>query len=141
MAKQRTEKSRYPSKYSPNSWVTGPQYILELICERKAGRDKIDLPIKFWNLPEWAGYYKSQLRVCHKLVKKYNEKAIINMLTEKKTCFSLRPKWVESLILNEYEKIKVKEKLYGSQKTEPIERKEKVTHSQPKVNNPFEGLT
>lgn len=140
MAKQRTEKSKYPSKYSPNNWVTGPQYILELVCERKAIREETDLPIKFWNLPEWANYYKSQLRVCHRLVKKYNEKAIINMLTEKKTCFSLRPKWVEQLIATEYKKIELKEKLYGSQEVQTIEIIKNPTRSKPKITNPFEGL-
>ena len=52
MGKERTEKSRYSSRYSPSAYVTGPQYILELICERKAKRENIDLPIKFWNLPD-----------------------------------------------------------------------------------------
>ena len=138
MGKNRTEKSRYPSKYS-GGWVTGPQYIIEQICERKAQRERTDLPIKFWNLPEWANYYKSQLRACYSLIKKYSEKAIINMLTNNKGCFSLRPKWVETLIENEFKCIKMQEKLF---KNEPlkVDRKENKTHSKHKVKDPFKGL-
>ena len=140
MAKKRTAKSKYPSRYSPNGWVTGPQYILEIICERKAKREGIDLPIKFWNLPVWAQYYKSQLRACHKLVKKYNEKAIIKMITKNKTCFSLRPKWVEGLIVNEFKSIKMQEQLFDETDTVEVDRKENKTHSKPKIKDPFEGL-
>ena len=46
MAKERSNNSRYPSRYSPNigidgfAWVTGRQYIVELVCENKALQDK-----------------------------------------------------------------------------------------------------
>ena len=49
MAKKRTQKSRYPSRYSPDGWVHAAQYITELICEKKAKADKIgELPLKLW---------------------------------------------------------------------------------------------
>ncbi len=137
MGKERTEKSRYPSKYS-GGFVTGVQYIIELVCERKAQREKKDLPIKFWNLPEWANYYKSQLRSCHKLVKEYGEKAIINMLTKNKGCFSLRPKWVHNLIIKEFDSLEMQKQLFKEETLE-VNRKDKI-HSKIKVKNPFEGL-
>jgi hypothetical protein len=105
MAEERTEKSSYPSPYSPGGWVTGPQYIIELICESKARREKKDLPIQFWHLKEWASYFKSQLRCVYKLLKTYDERAVINMLKANKGVFSVRPNFVEALIIKEQKKI------------------------------------
>jgi chorismate-pyruvate lyase len=58
MAKNRTNKSRYPSRYSPNGWVSAPQYITELVCEKKAQKEKKELPMKFWE------------RTCHCSIKR-----------------------------------------------------------------------
>ena len=44
MTKKRTNKSQYPSRYSPGGWVSAPQYITELICEKKAQKDQKELP-------------------------------------------------------------------------------------------------
>ena len=66
MAKTRSDNSHYPSRYSPDvdkegfAWVTGRQYIVELICENKALREKKDLPRGFYtkslNLPVWQKF-------------------------------------------------------------------------------------
>lgn len=100
MAKEQTEKSRYPSRYSPGGFVTEAQYIIELVCEQAAIKRKIELPIKFWNLKEWQLIFKAQMRATHALLKKYSGKAIIKIIKEKRID-NLRPKWVESLIENE----------------------------------------
>jgi len=139
MGKNRTEKSKYPSRYSPGGWVTGPQYIIELICERKAKRENVDLPIQFWNLFEWASYYKSQLRSCHQLTKKYSEKAILDMLKENKSCFSLRPQWVHELVEKEYKNLEMQKELFKKDTT-PTDRKKNKTHSKLKIQDPFQGL-
>ena len=109
MAKQ-TEKSKYPSRYSPAKFVTVAQYIIELICEKKAATQKVDLPIKFWNLPEWQLFFKSQLRKCHSLLKKYHEKAIIRALKDKETSriYSLHAPWLMPVI-ERYQKIVTRE--------------------------------
>jgi hypothetical protein len=101
MAKEQTEKSRYPSRYSPGEFISEAQYIIELACEQAARKRKIDLPIKFWNLPQWAQTYKAQLRAVHTLLKKYPGKIIIKVVKEKKYD-NLRPKWVEEAIKQEY---------------------------------------
>lgn len=102
---KQTDKSRYPSKYSPGKYVTAAQYILELVCEHKAVVEKTDLPIHFWNLPEWAGWFKQQLRICHKLLKDFDEKAIIKALNDPrcKTTYSLRAAWLMPVI-EEYQR-------------------------------------
>ena len=58
MAKNSSNKSRYPSRYSPGGWVSAPQYVTELICESKARQDKKDLPRKFWEDKDWEKYFK-----------------------------------------------------------------------------------
>jgi hypothetical protein len=100
MGKQRTSKSTYPSLYSPEGYVTAAQYIIELICEKKAKTEKKDLPIRFWRLDEWSKFYKSQLRKTHSLLKKYDEKAIIGGLRDKKAwnIYSLFAPWLEDII-------------------------------------------
>src|SRR5687768_13944757 len=91
MAKERSEKSRYHSRYS-EGFVSGGQYVCELICERKAQSLKKELPIRFWKLDEWASYFRSQINTAHKLIKKYDEKAVIRALNNPKAkrIYSLR---------------------------------------------------
>lgn len=105
MGKQ-TDKSRYQSRYSPQKYVTAAQYIIELICEKKARIDKVDLPIQFWKQPEWQTFFKSQLRKCHSLLKKYHEKAIIRALQDSKlySVYSLHAPWLIPVV-EKYQKI------------------------------------
>lgn len=120
MAKKQTKKSGYPSLYSPGGFVSGPQYIIELLCEAKARREKKDLPVKFWNLPEWSTYYKAQLRCVYALLKKYDEQALINTLRNNKHIFSLRPDFVKPLIDDEQLKVLAKKNKPKIQIQEPI---------------------
>ncbi len=105
MAKNRSEKSRYLSRYAPSGYVTAAQYISELMCERKA---KGDLPIRFWKIPEWIKYYKSQITACNKLLSKYDEQHILAALKTKqgKRIYSLRVNWLPELIEKEQSKPK-----------------------------------
>lgn len=100
MGKERTSKSKYPSIYSPKGWVTAAQYIIEVVCEHKAKADKVDLPVRFWLNKEWAAYYKMQLRAAHKLLKQYDEKAIIRALKDPrgKKIYSLMAPWLVDII-------------------------------------------
>jgi hypothetical protein len=65
--------------------------------EQSVRKQKKDLPILFWNLPEWSALYKGQLRITYALLKKYSVKAIVQVVQDKKID-NLRPKWVEPLI-------------------------------------------
>ena len=100
MSKEQTDKSRYPSRYSPSQFVTASQYIIELACEQLAVKDKKELPIQFWKLPQWKTLYLGQVRAVNLLLKKYSEKAIINIVKSRRIN-NLRPKWVEELIAQE----------------------------------------
>jgi len=91
MSKIQTDKSRYPSRYSPGGFVTATQYIIELTCENQARYRKTELPAKFWNLPEWNNTFKRYLRQVQALLKKYDERAIIRAIQKNKICTLFSP--------------------------------------------------
>lgn len=105
MAKERTEKSKYPSRYSPGGFVTAAQYVVEMCCEKKAKKEKKDLPTQFWQLPEWQKFYKSQVNSANKLIKTYGELAVIAALKDK------RSSWMYSLRCPGFDIICAEEKL------------------------------
>ena len=106
MAKTRSDDRPYPSRYSPDvdeqgyAWVTGRQYIVELICENKALKEKKDLPRGFYtkglDLVAWQKFYQQQInnRSLTKLIKTHTIDKIIAFLRDNKYIMSLRPKWV-----------------------------------------------
>ena len=118
MAKERSSNNRYPSRYSPNidedgfAWVTGRQYIVELICENKALQGKYktgsssELPRGFYtkelNLVQWQKFYTEQInnRSLTKLIDKHTVDKLIAFLRDNKYITSLRPKWVHEKIDN-----------------------------------------
>ncbi len=113
MSKQQTDKSKYPSKYSPNQYVTEAQFIIELICEKKAKFDNVELPIKFWNLPQWSMFFKRNLRRVHKLLKEYNGKAMLNALNlpEFNNSYSVFTDRFIELVVKEQAKLDIKKDL------------------------------
>ena len=110
MAKKRTEDRTYPSRYSPDvdekgfAWITGRQYIIEMICENKAAKEKKELPRGFYTkalgLKGWQKFYQEQInnRSLTKLIEKHTVEKIVAFLRENKYIISLRPKWVHQKI-------------------------------------------
>lgn len=73
--KSNTQKFKSISTGQPCSTA---QYLAELVCIRKAEKEnKGSLGYKFWNNGD---NYKIQIRVAHKLIKKYGERAILHYL-------------------------------------------------------------
>lgn len=95
--------SKYPSKYSNGKLVSCAQYITEIICEKKAKKDKKDLHYRFWLSKEWAYYYKNQIASAHKLLNKYNELAVVKSLSNPKSTkiYSLRAPHLIAIIEEE----------------------------------------
>lgn len=113
MAKQQTEKSRYPSIYGgADCFVTGAQYIIELIAQKYGKLKKIDLPLKFWKEEKWASFYKRWLRQTHKILKDYDERAVIRALKSKESGlrWSLHTPFLLDLIKREQEKLNNEQK-------------------------------
>lgn len=100
MTKKRTNKSQYPSRYSPGGWVSAPQYITELICEKKAQKDQKELPIKFWEIKEWRNYYRYQITLANKLLKEFPADVIIAALKDNRCwkTYSLRAPLLHGII-------------------------------------------
>lgn len=84
--------NNYPSKYSNGKNVSAAQFITEIICENKAIKDKKDLHYKFWTNKTWASFYRNQIGSAHKLLQKYDARAIIKALksSQARNIYSLR---------------------------------------------------
>jgi hypothetical protein len=111
MTNTRSDKSNYPSRYSPNGWVSSYQYITELICEKKAQQDGKELPIKFWEIKEWRSFYRYQITLATSLVKEYGEEAVIAALRDRRCykTYSLRAPFLKPII-EEHKKTQEKAK-------------------------------
>lgn len=118
---------KYISKYSNGKEVTAAQFITEMICEKFAKLNKLDLHYRFWLSEKWQKHYKSQIPAANKLVKKYSPKAIIRALNDPQASkiFSLRAPHLPAIIERH-------EKILASQPKElskTLERKEEVKFS------------
>lgn len=119
MAKKRSAKSTYPSRYAPGEWVTPAQYIIEYVCENAAQYTGRDLPVKFWKNEEWQKFFVSQTRAANKLLKKYEPKAI-TAAVKKKKLRSLLPKWVDGVIAKEQKILDAQNKTTTKQDEKPV---------------------
>jgi hypothetical protein len=122
--------NKYISKYSNGKPVCAAKYITELVCERKAMKDKKDLHYRFWLSKEWEKYFKNQIGTAYKLLKSYSDKAIVNaLLTPKgKTIYSLRAPHLIAMIEQEEKKLAAENKSF----TKQVERKSEISYSQNK---------
>jgi len=116
---------RYISRYSNNKEVSPAQYITEIICEKKAKIDKLDLHYKFWISKKWGAFFRNQIATANKLLKTYPAKAIINALlsTEAQKIFSLRAPHLIAIIEKEEAKLKTVVENF----TKEIDRKENTS--------------
>ena len=71
---------KFISRYSNNKEVSAAQYIVELICEKKAKFKKKDLHYRFWVNKEWSAYYRNQIATANKLVKNDFDQTIMTWL-------------------------------------------------------------
>lgn len=133
-----TDKCPYLSKYSPEKHISELQYIVEFVCERRAKSLGKDLPNYFWNLPEWKSYYMSQLRATQRLITKYSGRIILSVLKANGGIYSLRAKWVEKLMIQEYNKVSLDRQTSTSVEVDVVENPKIV--SAPLKNNPRKRL-
>jgi hypothetical protein len=122
--------NRYISRYSNDKAVSSAQYITELICEKKAKINREDLHYRFWLSKKWSVFFKNQIATANKLLLKYNSKAIIQALLDKRAdkIFSLRAPHLLPIIQE-------KEKLLENSSdtfTKNIERKENIVFNKTK---------
>lgn len=93
-------------------FVLASQYIAEVIVARKAKKDGIALPYKYWNDGgAWAKEFKGQVAQAAILLRKYSAKAIIVSLLQLSWCYSLRQPKLVGLIIQNNNKIIADEKV------------------------------
>lgn len=124
---------QYLSRYSNGKLVSASQYITEIICEKKAKIERKDLHYRFWISPEWQLFYRNQIASANKLVKKYDEIAVIRALNNPKASkiYSLRAPFFESIIQEEQTRLDSENKNL----TINLSRKENIKFSRPSKKN------
>lgn len=92
------EKTRWQSAYG-GGWIGDAQYLAEEMCRRKARKDGVELPLRFWDGPPWKQFFLMQLRFANELLKRHSVDAILFGLRHPKgkTAFSLRASWLPEL--------------------------------------------
>ena len=88
MAKQRSEKSRYPSQYG-GGWVSAAQYLTECLCVLIAKQGKKELLDNFWNEKQWTAIFRRQAGLAAKLLKIHPPEVILNALRDRR-CWKIR---------------------------------------------------
>lgn len=126
-------RKKYPSKYSNGKEISAAQYITEIICEKKAKREKRDLHYRFWVNKEWAVFYKNQIASANKLVKTYNELAVIKALANPKAekIYSLRAPHLIAIIEQEQKNLES----VNNDLSIVLNRKAEIVYSKPTVKN------
>ena len=120
--------NQYISRYSNNKEVSAAQYITELICEHKALKDKVDLHYKFWEHKKWSAYFRNQIASAHKLLKKYEAKAVVNALLSPaaQKIYSLRAPHLLPIIDEAQNKLDKERQSQSTKFSESIFRKESI---------------
>lgn len=93
MPKIQTQKSRFKSKYT-SGYISASQYLAEFCCERKASKENRALCARFWEDADWCKFFKFQVVIAARLLKKYHPLAIAEGLRLTKGCYSLSAKFL-----------------------------------------------
>lgn len=100
---------------SPNSQenCTAAQLIAEIMVTRKATKNRISLPYKFWNLPEYKKEFKQHIIAANAFLKLYTPQAILSALKRKDAQwqYTLRAGGLPDIIDEEQRRINNEEKL------------------------------
>lgn len=83
MAKDRTEKSRFPSNYG-GGWVSKSQYLTECLCVLIAKRERTELFDQFWNREPWKAIFRRQVPLAIKLLKKHPPEVVLAALRDRR---------------------------------------------------------
>lgn len=87
----------YSSQYSDTK-ITAAQFAAELICENIAYKKNKQLPVKFWNLPEWRKIFIRQVQLASTLISLYGEFELIRILRKERYIYSLGYKKLDKML-------------------------------------------
>lgn len=138
MAKNRSNRSKYPSNYG-GGWVSASQYLTECLCVLIAKNEKKELSDKFWNNQPWKNIFRRQTPLATNLIKDYSPEVVLSVLRDKR-CRKIRSfgaNWLLGPMLEE----KNKEYLaIKSQQTKEIKEKTTTTEKPRKSRNNKKSL-
>ncbi len=99
---ERGQATTYRSRYAAG-WISAPQYLAEMMCERAARHTGKELPAGFWSLPEWKRLFGLQLRLANALLAEFSAEAILRTLRSEtgKKAYSLGAPWLRRLMVVE----------------------------------------
>jgi hypothetical protein len=83
MAKKRTEKSRFQSRYG-GGWVSNAQYMTECLCVLIAKSEKRELFEQFWNEEPWTSIFRRQVPIAIKLLEKHPPEVVLAALRDRR---------------------------------------------------------
>ena len=83
MAKNQSEKCPHLSEYG-GGFIRHDQWITEKLCGNIAKSKNIELPDKFWNLPEWSKIFRRQIALAAGLLLTFKAEAIFASLQDKR---------------------------------------------------------
>lgn len=104
MSKNKTDKSKYKSKYS-GEYCTVRQYICDLLMERKYKNTK--LPFKYWSETKYKKEYIKNLQGINKICKLYDDELILETILQNSWLYSVFYPKIHDLIIKQ-EKIREK---------------------------------
>jgi len=82
MAKERSSKSTYPSRYG-GGHVTIAQYITEYLCENIIRSRGQELPPKFWENEDWKKFFRSQITLLNRhILPYYHPRSVVKALKD-----------------------------------------------------------
>lgn len=103
---------RYVSKFT-GQLCTCPQYLAEIMCLRKAKKEGIALPPRFWSTSKWSVFYRSQMVAANAFLKTYSESILVDAVN-RADCqwfFSLRSPQFAQKLAEQAETAKIAEKI------------------------------
>lgn len=103
------------------------KFLVEMMCKRKALKDKVPFLPKFWQEERWKGFYAQQIVAAHSLLKLYKPEVIVRALNNQKATwmYSLRSPQLQPFLIEE------QNKLNTSLKQQEIKQEEAKLESKP----------
>lgn len=97
---------RYKSIFT-GEYIMAHQWVAEVLVDRKAKSQSKTLPYKYWKEDKvWAAEFTRQVQQAGKLISKYGEEAVLNIIKKESWTYSLMNKDIMSAIKEESAKIK-----------------------------------
>lgn len=97
-------KLMFDSKYS-DCKINTAKFLVEMICEHRANKNKEILTKKFWQHPQWKKTYVVQIQMAYNLLNIYDEALLVKLVRQYKI-LTLNSKFLESKLEEESTKIK-----------------------------------